>query len=381
MDSSLTLITILLLLAGNGWLVSLFLLTRQWRHVRFHRRLPLRLAGSQMFALILVWLGMQILGSGALRFLRQAGPFEIIASDVQWAELQQTLTAAARSPKKKPAARIWELLSNRARQEVLQAEDLSSNPQAQAVLLEELHQILLYPNFYQQDYFKDVDFRYRDLFADELLLNDRQLTRLNRLLLEASMPSVFAKSMRLLLLALAVLNTATLVVLLFVAVIGLGVPIRQLGLSPVGVPLRLAYGVTQAMFWGPLALLCSAVMRALMPPESIHEAQNFFAVQQTPFDWLLLITCVSVLAPLMEELLFRGLIQGWLSRRVGAWGAIFASALLFGFAHSTWPDPIALTLLGIGLGLTYQKTRSLYSCIAFHAVFNAFGIAAGAAGG
>jgi hypothetical protein len=91
--------------------------------------------------------------------------------------------------------------------------------------------------------------------------------------------------------------------------------------------------------------------------------------------WAIVLTIVSamVLAPLVEELLFRGLVQPALARKLGSeWKAILWTGLFFGLIHvplyQTMP---ALVFFGIVLGYAYAKTRSLTLVILIHAVFNA----------
>jgi len=153
-----------------------------------------------------------------------------------------------------------------------------------------------------------------------------------------------------------------------------------------------------------------------------------------PIEWLALLFSVLVSAPVMEELTLRGLIQPWLAKRpwssviavalalflafdsrlpglkealeqgewtrillqlqpvwfvflmalgfvgVQLWSptpvgpAIYATALLFAALHSTvWPSPIALFVLGLGLGSLTQRTQSLVGPIVLHSLFNAVG--------
>lgn len=91
--------------------------------------------------------------------------------------------------------------------------------------------------------------------------------------------------------------------------------------------------------------------------------------------WVMVLTVLSavVLAPLVEELLFRGLVQPALARKLGSeWKAILLTGLFFGIIHvplyQTMP---ALVFFGIVLGYAYAKTRSLTLVILIHAVFNA----------
>jgi membrane protease YdiL (CAAX protease family) len=52
--------------------------------------------------------------------------------------------------------------------------------------------------------------------------------------------------------------------------------------------------------------------------------------------------------------------------------AVFATALLFGATHSfAWPTPIALFVLGLGLGYLAVRTRTLVPPVVVHCLFNA----------
>ncbi|HTU17561.1 MAG TPA: CPBP family intramembrane glutamic endopeptidase [Gemmataceae bacterium] len=148
-----------------------------------------------------------------------------------------------------------------------------------------------------------------------------------------------------------------------------------------------------------------------------------------PTEWILLFFAAMVSAPLVEELIFRGVLQPWLAAR--RWGghvamlgalvlavvqrwerlrtawpegvpplmeaaapvlfvlallplyllvwrlsrtpvapAIFGTSLMFACIHSAWPTPIPLFVLALGLGVLAQRTRSLVGPIVLHSLFN-----------
>ena len=65
----------------------------------------------------------------------------------------------------------------------------------------------------------------------------------------------------------------------------------------------------------------------------------------------------------------------WLSRSKDG-PIVFGTALLFGAVHSfAWPTPVALFILGLGLGWLAVWTRSLLAPIVVHALFNAVSFA------
>lgn len=78
-----------------------------------------------------------------------------------------------------------------------------------------------------------------------------------------------------------------------------------------------------------------------------------------------------LLAPVLEEMLFRGLILRGLLTRYPPSTAIVHSAALFGLAHFNIYQFFVAFSTGIVLGLAWQRTRSLWPCVLLHAGFNA----------
>ena len=91
----------------------------------------------------------------------------------------------------------------------------------------------------------------------------------------------------------------------------------------------------------------------------------------TNFGLILTIVLVVILAPLVEELVFRGLIQKWLSTRLGMWTSIALTSLLFAMYHlSFWAAPLNIAL-GVCTGYLAQKRSTLYPALALHITYNA----------
>lgn len=98
----------------------------------------------------------------------------------------------------------------------------------------------------------------------------------------------------------------------------------------------------------------------------------------SPFSLIFALFSVLVMAPLIEEFLFRGLLQTYFKKRVGARSAILLSALLFSLFHFSMSQGIgnislifSLFLLGGYLGFLYQRQESLWAPIGLHMTFNA----------
>jgi membrane protease YdiL (CAAX protease family) len=177
----------------------------------------------------------------------------------------------------------------------------------------------------------------------------------------------------------------------------------------------------------PVVLLvntASVLVYTALTGEAPREHPLVRALHQEPglVPWILVFLNAVVLAPILEEVLFRGVLQSWMSRagrsvdavaglavlvasldvqkqgfgpaiftiallpgyltadywarpwlpRPGAGRAVYGSALLFAAFHSSnWPAPVPLFLLGIGLGCLAYRTQSLIGPIFMHGLFNA----------
>ncbi|MFZ5805664.1 MAG: CPBP family intramembrane glutamic endopeptidase [Verrucomicrobiota bacterium] len=77
-----------------------------------------------------------------------------------------------------------------------------------------------------------------------------------------------------------------------------------------------------------------------------------------------------VLAPLWEEIIFRGFLYPFFKAKWGQWMALMFSSLLFAGMHAHLPTFFPLMFFGVILGWTYERYGSLGYPIALHAVFN-----------
>lgn len=75
-------------------------------------------------------------------------------------------------------------------------------------------------------------------------------------------------------------------------------------------------------------------------------------------------------APVLEEILFRGVVLRGLLRTKRPWVAIGQSALLFGLFHLNPAQSLNAVFVGLLLGWLYYRTQSLWVCMAVHALNN-----------
>lgn len=94
----------------------------------------------------------------------------------------------------------------------------------------------------------------------------------------------------------------------------------------------------------------------------------------SPLGTVLTGITIVIVAPLVEELIFRGvLLQRWAVK----WGirtSLILSSVLFGILHA---NVVGLTMFGLIMGLLYIKTRTLLVPIACHALNNALALSMG----
>ncbi|MDP9401163.1 MAG: CPBP family intramembrane metalloprotease [Actinomycetota bacterium] len=101
-------------------------------------------------------------------------------------------------------------------------------------------------------------------------------------------------------------------------------------------------------------------------------------VDEGVLNLLLGIVIVTLMAPVAEELLFRGYVFTALRNWRGVGPAAVVSGAIFGFIHfgsSPLGFLVPLALFGVGLALLYAWTRSLYPSIGLHAVNNSVAFA------
>jgi membrane protease YdiL (CAAX protease family) len=97
------------------------------------------------------------------------------------------------------------------------------------------------------------------------------------------------------------------------------------------------------------------------------------AIQQLmaqPQNWVVMLLLMAVLAPVCEEIAFRGFILSG-ARHIGhKWWAIAISAAAFGAVHLFVQQQIVATALGLLIGYLAVQTESLIPCFVYHAVHN-----------
>jgi uncharacterized protein len=133
---------------------------------------------------------------------------------------------------------------------------------------------------------------------------------------------------------------------------------------PTNWPLYLFVGVVLAISLQGLA--------HLLPMPKELPIDRFF--QNTREAWALSVFGVT-LAPLLEELFFRGFLYPVLLRRLGMVLAIVFTASVFGLIHApqlgrAWAPVLVVFLVGVALTITRAATKSVAASLLIHVAYN-----------
>lgn len=175
---------------------------------------------------------------------------------------------------------------------------------------------------------------------------------------------------------------------LFGLVASVGVFILAKRLAPkaglVAVPRDLLTGLIAFALAYPIVLAAStaasitaSLLGGSSPSPIAHDTLQLIVDQAAnPWTWLI-IACVVLAIPVVEEVMYRGLLQTTLLRALrGAWTATIASAAIFAAMHWTIIPAggkhvvVQLFALGLAMGLAFERTGRIGTPIVMHVLFN-----------
>lgn len=106
-----------------------------------------------------------------------------------------------------------------------------------------------------------------------------------------------------------------------------------------------------------------------------EELKEIIAFQQWQVRAIIVFSSI-IIAPLTEEILFRGMLQTvFRSYTQRTWRAIIMTSLIFAVYHFQYPlHWPALFVFGVVLGYAYEKSGSLFRAIFLHSIFNAISV-------
>lgn len=121
-----------------------------------------------------------------------------------------------------------------------------------------------------------------------------------------------------------------------------------------------------------LQKLSDVILTALRSePPDLQPAIQTLHISRTLGQRLFLSFCALVLAPVGEEVLFRGILYATVKELGHPRIALFGTSIVFAAIHLSLLSFVPLTFFALVLTLLYERTRSLLAPIVAHASFNA----------
>jgi uncharacterized protein len=133
----------------------------------------------------------------------------------------------------------------------------------------------------------------------------------------------------------------------------------------------LVWLITGAFVYLILTVTITSLSMVLLPSANYTQEQEI-GFNQLAHSWEYILAFVSlvVVAPVAEELIFRGYLFGKLRKYAPVWVSVLLSAALFAVAHMQFNVALDTFALGIVLALLRVITGSLWASIALHALKN-----------
>lgn len=155
-----------------------------------------------------------------------------------------------------------------------------------------------------------------------------------------------------------------------------GEDIREIGWRGLGLGRALAWGAGGYLAALPLLFaglwISQGLFRNIQTPQ--HPIVDTLLRGGAPF-WLAAVLAV-VIAPIVEETCFRGMLYGALRSQMSVWPASVVSAAFFAAIHPTLPAGfLPILSLGVVLAILREKTGSLVPSMVCHAANNAVALA------
>jgi membrane protease YdiL (CAAX protease family) len=163
------------------------------------------------------------------------------------------------------------------------------------------------------------------------------------------------------------------------AMYGIGLFAVAVAVAPFGPAALPALGLRSANWkypvFGALATiaLSVAVSQIGIEPQGM---KRMIEVVREPGQIVPSLLLLAVLAPIVEELIFRGLLYGWIAGRWGTMPAFLVSSLAFAAAHGEPAHAVLVLPLGLLFGWMRRRTDSLLPSTVAHIFNNGFALLA-----
>jgi membrane protease YdiL (CAAX protease family) len=149
-----------------------------------------------------------------------------------------------------------------------------------------------------------------------------------------------------------------------------------LGLQRPDLPSIFLRAILVALLAAPMALTLNALANEILTvlrskPPDLQPAIQTLEQSRTLGRQIFVSFSAVVLAPVAEEVIFRGILYATIKELGRPRLALFGTSIVFAAIHAHLAALLPLTFFAIVLTLLYERTRSLLAPIIAHAGFNA----------
>ena len=166
------------------------------------------------------------------------------------------------------------------------------------------------------------------------------------------------------------------VVYLLTILIAIGAPalikrktvnIKDLGLNRLPSWIDITMAPVGLIIYFIISVILVTIATTYIPWFDVNQTQDTgFSQLFNRYEYILAFTTLVIIAPVAEEILFRGYLFERLKKYVPVWVAIIATSLLFGAIHGAWNLALDTFALSVVLCVLRQTTGSLWAPILLH---------------
>lgn len=124
------------------------------------------------------------------------------------------------------------------------------------------------------------------------------------------------------------------------------------------------------LYFPAIDLLAYVIERATPGDPEAWTAVGSSLVAGDPIANLLYFAVVSILAPIWEEVMFRGFLLPSLTKYLNTGAAVVATSICFALAHFSVQRFLPILALGLVMGHAYVRSRNLMPSMVLHALWN-----------
>lgn len=150
--------------------------------------------------------------------------------------------------------------------------------------------------------------------------------------------------------------------------------LSTIGLKTKGAGRGLALGIGLGFPLYVAGILLGYISQLLIKsPETDVMTRSITGISEggvSPAFTVMLIVALVVLAPVCEEIFFRGYLYPALRNRMGMQAAMIWNGALFALVHFEMTGFLSRTVLGYGLSYIFEKNRTLAGPMISHAIYN-----------